>query len=57
MKEKKLNSPSPTQKESPKNIIEHFLSGTRQLSLIDQQENKKKIVILQNYDQKNTFFS
>ena len=56
MKEKKTNSSSPPQKESPKNIIEHFLSGTRQLSLVEQQDNKKKIVILQNYDQKMLSF-
>ena len=55
MKEEKTNPSFPIPKESPKSIIEDFLSKSKKLSLIKREE-ENKITLMQSYDKKTLSF-
>lgn len=55
MKEEKTNPSFPIPKESPKDIIEFFLSQTQKLSLV-KQGKEGKVTLFQDYDQKSISF-
>lgn len=56
MKEEKTNPSFPIPKEQPKTIIEDFLSSTKKLSLIPQEE-ERQITLHQQHDKKNLSFN